>query len=400
MLNQHPEQYFSAAFLIISLLNLMVVATLIASKSWRSQRAARLERRLKSATAKLEASQPSNQRTLVRLRLFELRLLAQALLTDGQTTKLERLSQHLQQQARLEHLLEIAWDGRLWQRIDAIALMGYLRHARALPALRRALRDPRQEIVLAAIKALGTWGSSEAAEALFSILHRECPVNPSRVATAIENCQRDIVDLLCRKAQSNDPTTQFWATTLLGGHALPQAQEALRRNASHHDANIRAATFASMGKIGDGRSGKHLVAGLRDEIWFVRAHAATACGEQHITEAVSEIAALLADKEWWVRSAARESLVKMGSASLPELLGCLQNRDRFVRNQAAEALENMGYLDHLVWDLSAGEEKRDEAFAVLSAVRKAEGGQNLAEKLKRVSPEVARRYHETLALGA
>jgi HEAT repeat protein len=63
---------------------------------------------------------------------------------------------------------------------------------------------------------------------------------------------------------------------------------------------------------------------------------------------------LLADREWLVRSAAKQSLEAMGREIAPLVLEMLSHEDAFARNGAAEVLQNLGMFDALVAGHASG----------------------------------------------
>ena len=58
--------------------------------------------------------------------------------------------------------------------------------------------------------------------------------------------------------------------------------------------------------------------------------------------------ALLGDPQWWVRTAAKESLQELGEGVAPVVLPALKSDDKFVRDGAAEVLQNIGVVDELI----------------------------------------------------
>ena len=79
--------------------------------------------------------------------------------------------------------------------------------------------------------------------------------------------------------------------------------------------------------------------------WMHAARALASTGRADIAE---EIAPLLADREWWVRLAAKESLQQLGDEVWSVLVPYLDHEDGFARNGAAEVLQNIGVLDSLI----------------------------------------------------
>ena len=106
---------------------------------------------------------------------------------------------------------------------------------------------------------------------------------------------------------------------------------------------------------------------------------------------------LLADPDWWVRQAAKESLERMGPDVWPALVRCLDDSDRFVRNGAAEVIQNLGVVDMLI----AMEGATDPSSAAkVEMLRRlfAAGGVRLTDSLiERVGPHAGPRTRELLA---
>ncbi len=87
---------------------------------------------------------------------------------------------------------------------------------------------------------------------------------------------------------------------------------------------------------------------LADPVWFVRVHAARALGRLGHVDQASELLGLLGDPQWWVRTAAKESLQELGEDAAPAILPALKSDDKFVRDGAAEVLQNIGVVDELI----------------------------------------------------
>jgi hypothetical protein len=98
----------------------------------------------------------------------------------------------------------------------------------------------------------------------------------------------------------------------------------------------------------------------------------------------------LADERWWVRTAAKESLLEMGTDASPYVMAALQSEDEFMRNGAAEVLQNAGIVDKLVGELSASpsDPLAEQSLRAIFAA----GGRAVAEAaVTRADPSVTRR---------
>lgn len=105
--------------------------------------------------------------------------------------------------------------------------------------------------------------------------------------------------------------------------------------------DVRAAAFralASLPSLPPGADGA-LRQGLRDPFDPVRAQASRAARLLPVPEAVGLLGALLADRSWWVRRAAGETLAATGPAGRTALADAARTQpDRFARQMAAQVL--------------------------------------------------------------
>jgi HEAT repeat protein len=102
---------------------------------------------------------------------------------------------------------------------------------------------------------------------------------------------------------------------------------------------------------------------IRDPVAYVRARAVRALGAAPSSELDSymmraararRVAPMLADPEWDVRLATKETLVTLGASIWREVAPYLDSPDRFARNGAVEVLQNFGLIDRFVQDAAPG----------------------------------------------
>ena len=86
----------------------------------------------------------------------------------------------------------------------------------------------------------------------------------------------------------------------------------------------------------------------------------------------------------------------MGSDVWPVLMRCLSHDDRFVRNGAAEVIQNIGVLDSLVVMEAASDNPAPAKIAMLRRIASA-GGVRFTESLvERAGPRIGPRIRELL----
>jgi HEAT repeat protein len=150
----------------------------------------------------------------------------------------------------------------------------------------------------------------------------------------------------------------MWALAEIGGPAVESLIEALR----DENRSVRERAANALGEIRDTRAVQPLIHALEDEYWPVRKAAVIALGIIGDAGAVEPLLEALQDDEGPVRKAAEEWLHKLGweldgsvspappdvdamaaTGNVEGLIGALSyERDRKVREAAAEALGNIG----------------------------------------------------------
>src|SRR5262249_28569699 len=90
-----------------------------------------------------------------------------------------------------------------------------------------------------------------------------------------------------------------------------------------------------------------ILASIDDPVWFVRVHAARSVGVLLGAAGAPSLVHLLADARWWVRTAAKDALRRIGVDAVPALLSALTAPDAFAPNGAAEVLQDIGFVDAL-----------------------------------------------------
>jgi HEAT repeat protein len=108
------------------------------------------------------------------------------------------------------------------------------------------------------------------------------------------------------------------------------------------------------------------------------------------------IASSLADRDWSVRTTAKEALAQLGPATWRAVAAQLSSTDAFARNGAAEVLQNLGVLDWTLRGIASGVRPTDEALDVLKRALR-EGGVTMADAaVLRTKSEPIPDVHELL----
>jgi HEAT repeat protein len=289
----------------------------------------------------------------------------------------------------------------IWRRTASLKVLFHIEHPQVIDLLQRAVTDASPEIGSVGLTLLGRSTDPRAAGILIDAL-RQHRYPASRIAIHLEHSPLRRADDYRALLADADPVVRFWGATLLAKYPeVEWAEGALAAVADDPDPRVRKAAVQSLGKIGDRLAVTVATSLLRDEVPFVRAHAARALGELEHDESAAAVAELLGDADWWVRTAAKESLEMMGSEVWPVLMRCLEHKDGFVRNGAAEVFQNLGILDSLIVMEAATD---DPSHAKVDLLRRiaAAGGVRLTDSLLERAGEAAagriRRLLETIGV--
>src|SRR5262245_24379785 len=267
-----------------------------------------------------------------------------------------------------------------------IPRLGAVDAAEARGLLERGLRSDEAEVRVATITALGGLGARHewAVDGLIEAL-AEGIESPATVAAQLDGlAPRPGARLTPLLGHPND-IVRFYALRLLTRYPALARRHApdLTRDASPH---VRAAALDALRAGASGEALRCAVQLLEDAHPRVRAHATRTAADLGGVTIAPLLVPLLADGSWWVREAARESLVAVGKDVSTVVLPVLDDEDALLRDGAALVLQDVGLVDALVWE---GTEPDDGQLERILAA----GGQKLREA-------AAERASRGLVLGA
>lgn len=282
-----------------------------------------------------------------------------------------------------------------WRRVTALRILARLEHPSAMTLLIKAAADSDISVAEAAAALLATSADPRAGDCLVrALIEQRIPA--SRVAVYVDQSPVDLSAQLLALLDHEKSSVRQWAATLLARYQDPAHESRLLALTRDTDASVRKASVQSLGAIGTDDAVHRLVEVLTDPVPFVRAHAARALAELGCVDCAREIAPLLGDADFWVRLAARESLEQLGSEVWPVLVRCLDHPDKFVRNGAAEVVQNLGVLDSLIMLEAASDYPSRSKLEMLKRITDA-GGLRFTESLvERAGPELGPRVRRLL----
>lgn len=284
-----------------------------------------------------------------------------------------------------------------WRRIAALRIVVRLEHRAALELVERAIEDPDLDVSGAALSLLGASTDPAAVHILVSAL-KTGRQPAAHIAAHLQNSPQRPVESLRPLLKEADPVVRSWAARLLRDYPGVEGLECeLATLTDDPDPRVRKAAAFALGKVAEEETADVCLKLLADQVPFVRAHAARALGELNRSEHAGAIALLLGDADWWVRAAAKQSLEMMGPEVWTVLVRCLDDRDRFVRNGAAEVFQNLGVLDSLVIMEAASDSPSPSKIDLLRRIAHAGGARLMDSFVERSGPTTGPRIRRLLA---
>jgi len=282
-----------------------------------------------------------------------------------------------------------------WRRVTALRILTRTKHPQSVDLLGYAIGDADVDVAGVGLTLLGQSQDPRAVDLLIGALASPT-LSASRVAVYIDQSPQYLAPRLIALLRHAEPVVRQWAATLLARYPDEPIEGVLAELTHDPDPRVRKAAVQTLGRIGGMEAGECAIRLLTDTAPYVRAHAARALGELGRSDHAEAVAALLGDTDWWVRLAARESLEMLGPEVWPVLVRCMDHRDKFVRNGAAEVVQNLGVLDSLIMLEAATDHPASAKVAMLQRIASA-GGVRFTESLvERAGPVVGPRVRRLL----
>ncbi|MGH7510171.1 MAG: HEAT repeat domain-containing protein [Gemmatimonadales bacterium] len=232
---------------------------------------------------------------------------------------------------------------RSWRattRASAVADLGLIRAAAALPALLDRLQDPDVRVRQTAVWAVGQAGSAGNLASLIRLLGDPSRVVARRVEEVLAERGREVKDaIIAYAAKTASRAGRLAAIELIGWLRLAEGAELLFTLASDMDAEVRVKSVKAAAAIGDPRFVEVFHQRLDDPCWEVRCQAAKGLSVFGSPDSVPRLERALRDRQWWVRFYAAAALAEVGAQGEEALEKALHDPDSPVREMARYVLE-------------------------------------------------------------
>jgi HEAT repeat protein len=265
--------------------------------------------------------------------------------------------------------------GPVFAAVRAVEALGKIQDPRVGKMLCEALRSTEPAVCIAATDALAKLGGSEAVAALIPCLrspHTQIRAEAARALGILGATEASTP--ISQMLEDREWEVRREAAIALGKLNNPETLEPLTKLLDDPDGDVREATAMALGKMGNRRAVPALILALKDEVAGVRRIAAAGLSRidpdwvslPETRAAAEKLKVAIQDADPAVRFFVAQLLVNLGEMSPEALLGfspedqlaspaikrqrmatnlfiaLLEDRDRDVRQAAAEALGHLG----------------------------------------------------------
>lgn len=230
-----------------------------------------------------------------------------------------------------------------WTRLEGARILGAGGSRIGAPLLLDMLDDGNFAVRIAAARALGKSEDPQYIEPLLRALRRG-HLTRTQIAEVLvtlgplgrQRLRELVMQLPSDRSASNLRATTVEVLALVGdAGATPFVQYALASG----DAEVRIAAFKAASVLRLQLNLDELRGGLRDPVWQVRAHAATAAGRCAMSSLVPDLGVMLGDRNWWVRTNAAHALYALGNEGVAMLESiAATHEDPYARGMALRVL--------------------------------------------------------------
>ena len=260
------------------------------------------------------------------------------------------------------------WRG--WRRHKALLALGRMRVPEAIPALAEGLDDVNEECRIAATRGLGRLGLPRAAVPILQRLSTGNLEVPSSLLldALINNCRPTPALALTFLLKSVDTARPLLAR-VLGEIATPNLDEDLMLLASDESPEVRASAARALACAKPGLAVSILAGLVDDEEWFVRLRAVVALGELEDPRAIPVLLHGLCDRNRQVRIRSACGLSRLKNHLEDIMCLALKTQDAYAIQELVSELERSGAVFELVTALGDSRRRAKAEAALLAALR-------------------------------
>ena len=274
-------------------------------------------------------------------------------------------------------------------RRQAILTLGRMHVPESLPILIQTLEDGVEEDAIAALRALGRIGSTEAGRAIVRRLERPLSCPREVVEVALTTCFRQDPEALVIQLEFAGDSIRPVLARVLAEVAVPGMADGWSTLISDPMAEVRAAAARTLAIVQPTGAAMVLASLSEDPQWFVRLRATVALGELADPYTIPVLVERLCDSNRLVRLRAAAALVRMKGSGFQILTLASRTEDRYALQALVSEFERSGRITRMVDGLG----KPGAAVVHAGLMTAARGGavRLLADLAQRHPDELVRR---------
>ena len=284
------------------------------------------------------ATEPLKPRLFSRDRKFiEELLLQQAAQLKGEDRR--NMTAVLEKLGHVKSEMRALRSRRWWRRLEAAINLGTMQSQYAVSALIEAVRDPSEDVRLAAVRALGQLNEPRGLQLLLDAMEQEGRWTGSSIVEVLVGMGSHIApEIVPRLESTTNINARLLYVQLCGLLRITEALGSLLLLLGDPDRETRISAARALGQIGDISAVESLITSLGDKSWEVGAEAARALGSLGDKQAVQKLKQVLSDENWWVRHNAANSLYQLGEEGIDALRDASCSDEGAPRAVAAQVL--------------------------------------------------------------
>jgi HEAT repeat protein len=228
---------------------------------------------------------------------------------------------------------------RWWRRLEAAINLGTMQSQIAVATLIDTVRDPVEDVRLAAVRALGQLNEPRGLRLLLGAIEEGDRWTGSSIVEAIIGMGPEInPEIVSRLKSTTNTNARLLYVQICGIRRITAATGQLLLLLGDSDKETRISAAQALGQIGDVSAVDSLIISLDDESGEVRAQAAKSLGTLGDKQAVGKLKEVLSDENWWVRHNAADALYQLGEEGIGALHATSRSGKGAPRAVAAQVL--------------------------------------------------------------
>ncbi len=228
---------------------------------------------------------------------------------------------------------------RWWRRLEAAINLGTMQSQIAVSALIDAVRDPVEDVRLAAVRALGQLNEPRGLRVLLETMEDKNLWMGSSIVEVLVSMGPNIApEIVTRLKSTTNINARLLYIQLCGLLQITAALGSLLLLLGDPDKETRISAAQALGQIGDVSAVESLIISLNDESWEVRSQAAKSLRALGDKQAVGKLKQVLSDENWRVRYNTADALYQLGEEGIEALRETMRSGEEAPRAVAAQVL--------------------------------------------------------------